>query len=565
MGDRLVPPTLRGYRRSWFGADVLAGLALIAVALPSQMATARLADLPAVTGLYAFVAGSVLFALIGTKRGMSIGADSTIAPVLATGAASVAAIGTVKYGFAMAFTALAVGGLLVLIGICRLGWISEFLSTPVITGLLAGIAVEIVVRQLPAVLGLRSGGDSTIERLRHVVDEIGHVNGWALGIACGVLAAILVAKRIDHRWPGALFGLIASIVVVYAFGLASRHGVAVIGTVHSGLPHLGIPSVTWSEVRRLIAPALTVAFICIAQTAATARESNAEVPAANDFNQDLVAIGAGSVAAGFLGSFAVDASPPNTAILTASGARSQLANLVAVAVVIVVLFVAAAPLAHLPEATLGATLIYIATRLFRVRDLRAILRFDRLEFALSIITLLVVALVGIEQGVALAMVLSLADRTWRSARPRDVVLGREPGTDHWIPIDVERPTEQVPGVLVYLIYAPLWYADADYFSARVRELVDSAPSPLHAVIFDANAMSDIDYTGLQALRAVTTELRARGIEIGVARVSHLVHHDLKHGALIDELGADHLYPSVEEAVNALKNAATPESNPSRHV
>jgi MFS superfamily sulfate permease-like transporter len=200
---------------------------------------------------------------------------------------------------------------------------------------------------------------------------------------------------------------------------------------------------------------------------------------------------------------------------------------------------------------LGATLLFIATRLFRGGELRAVLRFDRIEFALAATTLLVVALVGIEQGVVLAMILSLADRTRRTARPRDTLLGREPGTDHWIPLDVGRPAEQVPGVLVYLVYAPLWYGNADYLRLRIRRLVDTASDPVQAVIIDADGISDIDYTGLQALQALSTELRQRGAVIGIARASHLVHHDLKHGAFLKQVGPDHFFASVEEAVTAL--------------
>jgi MFS superfamily sulfate permease-like transporter len=220
-------------------------------------------------------------------------------------------------------------------------------------------------------------------------------------------------------------------------------------------------------------------------------------------------------------------------------------------VVLGVVLVATAPLAHLPEATLGATLVFIATKLFRAGELRKVLRFDRLEFALATTTLVVVALVGIEQGVALAIVLTLADRTRRSARPRDTVLGRQPGTDHWVPDDVGQATEHVPGVVVYLMYAPLWYANADYFRLRARHFVDCAPAPVHALVIDADAISDIDYTGLQALRDLTTELGQLGVVVGIARSSHLVHHDLKRGALLQPLGPEHIFSSVEAAVTAL--------------
>ena len=548
-----VPPTLRGYRGSWLGSDVLAGLTLVAVALPGQMATAQLANLPAVAGLYAFIAGSLLYALIGTNRRLSVGADSTIAPLLAVGVASVAAAGTSGYGTVMAFTALVVGALLVAAGIFRLGWISEFLSTPVITGVLAGIAVEIVVRQIPVILGVAGGGTTTTDEARRVAGQLSHINPWSVGIAIGVLAVIAAAQRLSHRLPGTLLALILSIVAVDALGLASHHGVAILGAVHGGLPPVRLPAVSWSQLRRMPGLVLTVAFVCIAQTAATVRAPGTGAPAASDVNRDLIGIGAGSIAAGLIGVFPVDASPPNTAIATASGTRSQLANTMAAVVILAVVLVATAPLASLPQAMLAAMLVFIATKLFRAGELRTILRFDRLEFALAATTLVVVALVGIEQGVALAMILSLADRTRRSARPRDTILGRAPGTDHWIPADIGLPAEHVAGVLVYLVYAPLWYGNADYLRTRVRDLVDTASGPVHAVVLDAAGMSDIDYTGLQALRDMATELGQRGVTIGIARTSHLVHHDLKHGAILEQLGPGHLFASVDQAVTALQH------------
>jgi SulP family sulfate permease len=552
MRPRWLAPTIRGYRVAWLGADALAGLTLVAVALPAQMATARLAGLPAVAGLYAFIAGAVLYALVGTNPHLSVGADSTIAPVLAAGVGSLAVAGTSGYAGLMAFTALLVGGLLVVAGLLRLGWIAEFLSTPVITGILAGIAVEIVVRQLPSILGVPGGGTTTIGRLRLVADQLGRTNGWSVGVGLGVLAVIVVAQRVDRRLPGALVGLVLSVVAVEALGLASHHGVVVLGHIQGGLPQFGLPTASGGQVRHLIGPVVTVTFVCVAQTASTVRSSSAGAPADEDFNRDLMAVGAGSVVAGFLGALAVDASPPNSSIVAASGGRSQLTGVVAAGIVVVVVLVATAPLAHLPAATLGATLVFVATKLFHVGELRRILRFDRVEFMLAAAPLLVVALVGIEQGVVVAVALSLADRTRRSARPRDTTLGREPDTDHWVPVDVGRTTEQIPGVLVYLVYAPLWYGNADYLRLRVRHLVEAATTPVQVLIFDADGMSDVDYTGLASLRDLIVELGEQHITVAMARASHLVHHDLKHGDLLDELGHDRLYSSVEEAVAALR-------------
>lgn len=550
---------MRSYQASWLLADVVAGLTLAAVAVPSQIATARLAGMPAVSGLYAFVVASLLYAALGPNRHLSVGADSTIAPVLATGVASVAAVGTARYVGAMAMCAVLIGAVLVAIGLLRMGWIADLLSTPVTTGLLAGIGIEIIVRELPVVLGLTARGSTTIGRVRDVVSHLGRTNGWSLGIALVVLGLVLAARRVDPRLPAALVGMVLSVLAVDLLGLAAHHGVATVGAFRVSFPSVGLPTGSLSQVGRLAATVLTVAFICIAQTAATVRApatgtpggtGTPGTPVPEDFNRDLIGVGAGNIGAGLIGVFAVDASPPNSAIAQSSGARSQLTNTAAAVIVVLAALVATGPLAALPTATLGAILIFIATRLVRGGELVKIWRFNPVELALAVITLLVVALVGIEQGVGLAMVLSLGERTWRSARPNDAVLGREPGTDHWIPRDVGRPTEEVPGVLVYLVYAPFWYGNAAYLRQRIRHRVEAAPEPVRVVVLDADGMSDIDYTGLQALRDLAVELESRGAALFVARASHLVHHELKHGALLAQLGPDHLFGSVEDAVVA---------------
>lgn len=550
MGAALIFSTLRSYRRSWLGADLLAGVTLVAIAVPEQMATARLAGMPPLAGLYAFVAGSVLYAVFGRSSQLSTGADSTIAPVLAVGVASVTSVaaGTARYLHLMSFLTVMVGVIVVAIGLLRLGWIARFLSTPVVTGVLAGIAVEILIRQAPAVLGLPGGGLSTWDRVRTITGQLGHVNVWSATIAVVVFAVITGARRIDERVPGALIALIASILAAAVFHL-KNHSVTVLGSIHGGLPAFGVPAGSLTDARAMFAPALTVAFLCVAQTAATIR---AAAPSAADFDRDLVALGAGSVVAGLAGSFAVNASPPRTEIVAASGGRSQLTGLVAAAVVITVAVAATGLLQDLPQATLGAILIFIATRLFRVGDLRQVLRYDRVEFTLAVIALVAVVILGIEQGIVVAMLLCLADRTRRAARPRDVVMGREPGTSHWMPPDIGRETEQIPGVIVYLLYGPLWYGNADHVTQRIQHLLDAATPPIRVLVLDADAdaMSDIDYTGAKAFGELITALRAQAVTTFIARSSHLVHHDLKRSGLLDAIGSGNLFPTVAEAVRA---------------
>lgn len=547
--DDVIPVTLRGYRPEWITSDLLAGLTLAAVAVPEEMAIAKLVNLPPVTGLYAFAAGSLAFALVGASRFISVGADSSTAPVIAAGVATVAVAGGRPYAQLVTFLALLVGVTVAAAGLLRLGWIGDFLSAPVVAGVLAGIAVEIAAKQLPSVLGTAGGGTTTIGRLQKVFDQRVQVSGWAVGLAAVVLVVIMAAEKVDRRLPGALLAVAVTTAAVAVFGLKG-HGVQVVGAFRSGLPSVGIPSVRAADVGRLVGTVLTVSFLCIVQTSATARAGDAKPHTTSGFNRDLLAVGVGNLAAGLTGSFAVNASPPRSAVVEAAGGRSQLAGLVAVAAIIGLLFYGTL-LADLPEACLGAILLFVATRLFRVKQLVQVFRFDRFEFALAAIAMVIVGFVGIEQGVVAASLLALAQRTRLAARPRGVFLGREPGTDHWIPTDVGPVTEEVSGVIVYLPYAPLWYGNATYVTARLLAAVNSRCESVHALVLDMDGVSDIDFTAASKLSELARELRLRGIRLGVARSSHLVHRDLKHSGLLREVGADHLYPTVQDAVLAL--------------
>jgi len=547
---RLPAPSLRGYRLAWLGPDVLAGLTLVAIALPEQMATSHLAGMPAVSGLYAFLAGTIVYALLGRNGQVSVGADSTIAPVLGAGVVALAAVGTPRYAHLIALLALMVGALVGLAGLLRLGWVAEFLSAPVITGVLAGIAIEIAVKQLPPLMGFPAGGASTVGRLRFVVDHADATNGWSLAIGLGVLVVIFGGELIERRLPWALVASVAAIAVVGGAGLVT-HGVNVVGRLPGGLPSVAWPGGSWSDAGHLVAPAATAAFLCLAQTAASVRLAGPGAPAAGEFNQDLVAVGGGSVAAGFIGGFAVNTSPPRTQVIASAGGRTQLSGLLAAGLILSLTVLGPGLLRDLPQAALAGILLFVASRLFRLGQLRSILKYDRVEFGLCILTLLGVALIGIEQGVVIAVLLSLAERIRLAARPRDAVLGREPGTDHWIPSDTGVSTEQVPGVMVYMIYAPLWYANADYIRLRVARLLDDTTTPVRVLVLDADAIPDIDYTAAQSFAQLAAEVRARGIVLAVARASHPVHHDLKHSGLLDVIGPEHLFRSVEEAVRSL--------------
>jgi SulP family sulfate permease len=541
-------PSLRGYQSPWLRADALAGLTLLAIAIPEQLATSRLAVMPPITGLYAFVAGTVAFAFLGSSPTLSSGADSTIAPLFAVGVAGIAASGSPRYVQLVAILSVMVGVLVAIVAIARLGWISEFLSAPIISGFLAGVAVVIVVHQLPDLLGITSTNGSNLHRIRYCLQHLGSANGWAVGIGLAVFATILGLDRIDRRLPGALIAMVASTILASAINL-SRHGLPVLGIVAHSAPHFGLHGVSWSALGKLAPIGGVVALIVVTQSAATTRAFSDDGSGEVNTNRDFLGVGAGSILAGVSGAFPVNASPARTAVVQAASGRSQMAGLIAAGGVIA-LMPATGLLKNLPLAALAGTLVYVAIRLFRVQDLAAIARFSRVEFGLSLVTLLTVALIGVEQGIGVAVGLAILDRTRLSAGHHLHLLGRIPGSTSWTPLLAGERTEQVQGVLVLLFAAPLWYANADHFRTEFLSMLAQAGRPIRLVVLDAIGMSDIDYTGCQSLGRVMDHLDQQKVGLAIARGGEHVHEDLARSRLLERIGDEHWYAAVDQAVTA---------------
>lgn len=541
--------SMRGYRRSWLSDDLLAAAALLVIAVPEQLATSRLAGMPPITGFYAFVAGSVLFAALGSSPQLSVGADSTIAPLFLVGVGALATVSSARYVELVGILAVLVGVFVVLVGLLRLGWIAEFLSAPIITGFLAGVAVIIVVHQLPDLLGLPAVSGSAVHRVVMVFGHLGSVNGWTVGISAGVIATVIVAEMIDRRVPGALVALVGTTTLVAVLNL-HVHGVAVLGTVAHGAPHLGLHGLSWAALRGVVPIAAVVALVVVSQSAATTRAFADQGAHRVDVNRDFLGVGAGSIAAGLVGAFPVNASPPRTAVVAAASGRTQLAALAAAAG-IVVLIPAAWILQDVPLATLAGVLVLVAMRVFHVRNLIDIARFDPFELGLTLITLFTVALIGVEQGIAVAVGLAILDRTRLTARPQLHVLGRIAGTTSWAPLSGVEPVAQVPGVLVLLFATPLWYANSAHFRTEFAAAMSRAEGSLALVVLDTIGMSDLDYTGSRVLRQVLDQLDRDHLQFAIARAGHHVRTSLDRSGLLDRIGAEHLYPSVDEAVTGL--------------
>jgi len=541
--------SLHGYSRSWATPDMLAALTLLVIAVPEQLATSRLAGMPPITGFYAFVAGTVLFAMLGSNPQMSVGADSTIAPLFAVGIMRLAPAGSPHYVDLVGILAVMVGVIVALIGLLRLGWIAEFLSAPIITGFLAGVAVIIAVHQLPDLFGLASVSGSTLHRISVVVSHLGDTNGPTIAIGAVVFAVVVAAERIDRKLPGALVGLVGSTLAVGALGLHA-HGVAILGAIAHGAPRLGLSDLSFSTLGNVAPIAAVVALVVVSQSAATTRAFADQGHYEVDVGRDFVGVGAGSIAAGLLGAFPVNASPARTAATASAGGRTQVAGLAAAAALIA-LIPAAGLLKDVPLATLAAVLIYIATRIFHIGDLVAIAHFDRLELGLALVTLLTVALVGVEQGIGVAVGLAILDRTRLSARPQLHVLGRIPSTTSWAPLSVAPNAAQVPGVLAVLFATPLWYANAVHFRVQLQASLQRAVGTPRLLVLDALGMTDLDYTGSRALAEVLDELDGQHIGFAVARAGSHAREGLRRSGLLSRIGEQHLFDSVDEAVRAL--------------
>jgi MFS superfamily sulfate permease-like transporter len=474
--------------------------------------------------------------------------------LFAAGVAGLAATGSTRYVDLVEILAVMVGLMLLLVSLLRLGWVAEFLSAPIVTGFLSGVAVIIIIHQLPDLFGLPPTAGSDQHRVAYVVDHLNEVNGWALGIGLGVLVVMFVFHRIDRRIPGALIALIGSMVLVVAFDLQA-HGVPLLGTIETGAPHFGLTGLSWSALDDLAPLAAVVALVVLTQTAATTRAFADLGEYDVDAGRDFFGVGAGNVVSGLIGSFPVNASPPRTGAVATAGGRTQ-AGALGAALVVGFLIPVAGVLKDVPLSTLAAILIYVALRLFNLHDLIAIFRFDKFEFGLAVVTLLAVVLIGVEQGIAVAVGLAILDRIRLTARPQLHVLGRIAGTTSWAPV-ANTAASEVPGVLVVLFATPLWYANAVHFREEVFAALAHAPDHITVLVLDTIGMTDLDFTGARALGRVLSACERDHITFAMARSGEHLLRALRRSGLASRIGEDHFFSSVDEAVVALARSASP--------
>jgi len=545
-----VLPSLQAYRPAFLSHDLFAGLTLAAIAVPEQMATARLGGFAPQTGFFAFLAGSLAFAVFGRNRFLSCGADSTITPIFAGGLAAMAVAGRPEYQMLAGALALMVGLLLLAAGVFRLGSIADMLSIPVTTGFLVGISVHILISQLPDILGMSMPGGAMLQRLVIMALRVSETNGFTLLIGLGVLAIIIACERIDARIPGALIALAAASLADFWFDL-QRSGVSVLGAVSVAAPTLTIPAISLGHLTDLVSLSLIIAVIIMVQTAATTRSFPSEPDQPPDVDRDFVGVGAGCLLSGLIGAFPVNASPPRTAVVSETGGRSQLAGLAAVAIIIALLTFGTALLGHIPNAALAGVLLFVAQRIVRFNLIVAIFRQSLGEFLLIMATALAIIVLPIAQGVGIGIALSLLHGIWSTTRSRVVMFERVSGTSIWWPISPNIPGEQEPGVIVAGFQAPLSFLNAYDFRRDLLSALRSAAETPRLMILEATGIVEIDFTAAQVLRDLIRQCQADGVDFAVARLESVrAQQAMARFGINDVLGPDRQFQSVEQAIKA---------------
>ncbi len=520
--------------------------------IPQAMGYTKIAGTPVITGLYTLLLPVVAFAVFGASRYLVVAADSATAAILAVGVSPMAATGTEKYVALASMVALLTAGYLLLARLLRLGFLSDFLSRTVLIGFLTGVGFQVGIAVLGEMLGIPVSSKTTLGQLWTVVGKLRELHWPTLAISAGVVALSLAARRLSPPRPGALLAVATTIGLSAAFDFAG-HGIAVLGPIGGGLPSLGFPAVSWDEVRRLLPTAGACFVMIVAQSSVTARAYAMRHRQKQDQNRDLLGLCAADTAAGLSGTFVVNGSPTQTAMVETAGGSSQLTHLATAATVGLVLLFLTGPLKYLPLCVLGAIVFVVAVKLVDVSGLRTLRRNSPNEFNLAVATTAAVVFLGVEHGILLAMGLSLLEHVRHGYRPGTAIVLRDP-VEHWRMEPATTVKMLEPGLLMYWFGADLYYANANHFVEQANRLVSQAPAPVRWLVVDAGAITDIDFTAARALIDLQQDLARKGVVLALARVSNGLRADLDRQEVSRVIGADLIFNSRTHCVEAYQTA-----------
>jgi len=544
---------LSGYQRAWFRYDLLAGISVAAVAVPIAIAYSQLAGVPPVYGLYASLLPLVAYALLGSSRQLIIAPDAATCAIVAAVVAPLAAQDPVRYLSLTAALAMIAGVFCIAAGLARLGFLTNFLARPILTGYLNGIAICIIVGQLGALFGFSLAPAGCFRLLYQFVSKLGEAHGPTVAVGAATLAVLLLLARLAPRVPGPLVAVALGIGCSAVFDFAA-HGVKLLGAIPAGLPALKIPAIGAEDWAPLAMGAVGLALISYNSAMVTARGFAAKNRYDIDPNREFIALGVANIGAGVLQGFAVSGADSRTAMNDSAGGKSQVTGLVAAAVLVLTLLFLTGPLGGLPMAVLSAVLIKAAMGLFNLRSLADLRRVSPQEFRLCLITLLGVITVGVLPGVVVAVGLAIVQLLVRASRPHDAVLGRSPGTSVYRDTTTHPEAEPIPGLVIYRFDASLVFFNTDHFKARVRTVVREAPQPVRHFLLDAETMPYLDTTGAAGLDQVCGDLEDKGITMTVAAAKSPVRTMLERTGLAGRIGSNRMFPTVESAIEALSRA-----------
>ncbi|MDL2337832.1 MAG: SulP family inorganic anion transporter [Pseudomonadota bacterium] len=542
--------TLRRYEIGWLRHDLVAGLVLTAVLIPVGIAYAVAAGVPAISGLYATIFGLLAYALFGPSRVLVLGPDSSLVALI-LGVVVPLSGGDAQRAVALAgMMALVSGMLCVLAGTARLGFVTELLSKPIRYGYMNGIALTVLVSQLPTLFGFSAGGEGLPDASRAFVDGLltRSANGVALALGAGTLAAILLLRR-SKRLPGVLLAVVGAAVVAATLDLSMRAGVPVLGSLPQGLPAISLPMIRSGDIVPVLLGGLAVALVSFADTSVLSRTYAARVGGASDPNQEMVALGMANLAAGFFQGIPISASASRTPVAEAAGAQTQLAGVVGAVAVAGLLIWAPNLLSSLPKAALAAVVIASALALFEIADLQRIYRIQRWEFWLSIGCLVGVAVLGAIPGIGLAIMIAVIEFLWDGWRPHSAVLGRVDGVKGYHDITRYPDARIVPGLVLFRWDAPLFFANAELFRDRVLDAVAGSPTPVRWLVVGAEPITSVDVTSADVLGELDTTLREAGIDLCFAEMKDPVKDKLKRFGLFSRLGEQRFFATIGEAVS----------------
>ena len=548
-------PVLQGMlpiERSRVPAEVLAGVTLAALGIPAVLGYAKIAGMPLVTGLYTMLLPMAAFAVLGSSRHLVVAADSATAVILAAALTGLAAAGSERYVRLAGLAALLTGGMLLAARLARLSFLANFLSRTVLVGFLTGVGIQVAAGQLPDMLGITAAGGQTLAKLANTVRVLPHVHWADVAVSIAIIAVVVVARWINRRIPGLLIAMIIAIFVSWAADLAS-HGVAVVGPVPRGLPSLGLPALGWHDAAALLGVAVAMFVVILAQSAATSRAYAAKYEEPFSEATDLAGLAAANAAAAFSGTFVVNGSPTKTQITDSAGGRSQLSQLTAAAVVLIVLVLLTGPLAYLPDAALAAVVFLIAVELVDVKGMRRILALRKHEFAVALLTTAAVLVLGVEYGIVLAIIASMVDHLRHSYSPLNSVLVKSP-EGHWQPVPAGPGARTEEGLVVYRFGTSLYYANASRLVEDIAALVGHG-SPLRWMVIDCAAIGDVDYTASAVLAKVAEHVHQHHVHLVLSCVLGPVRQQLDHYGISKALGQDAYFDTPGEALEAFHSTA----------